>query len=656
VRTAPLLTRPQFTLTAISVGAVALPHLWRMPLMLALPIAALLVGRWLQRERNERRIPIWIKLPLVLLFPILIIVHYGNIFGREPGSALACAMLVLKVLETETPRDARAAVCFSAFVLMSAMLFDSSLMFTIALLAALSLLLAALRELEPRPTGTPPQTLASAWREGMRVSAIALLGAIPLALCVFLFFPRLGSPLWGAPTDSTARTGLGDRMAPGTIQELLIDDSPAFRVSFHGAAPPKKDLYWRGPVLSSFDGTAWSRPEYFGARDGRGDLQSSGPTTSYEITLEPSDRHWLLALEMPIKGPDDATRGADMTLVRQSAVDSLLRYEVTSATNFRLDTNISERQRQRMLELPRDVDPRSRQLAAGWRADAKNDDNAVIRSALDLFNQKFTYTLNAPLLARDSIDDFLFNTQRGFCEHYAAAFTFLMRAANIPARVVTGYQGGFYNSVGDYWVVRQSDAHAWSEVWLAGRGWVRVDPTAAVSPQRVELGSRAAAGESARWYQADWMQAVRNQFDLVNRVWNDAIVQFNVLRQQSLLTPFGVDKADYASLMIFLIGSSSLLLILFVWWVLRVPRVHGDALDQAYGRLRAKLSKAGLISKSADGPLTLAARVKSHQEITAVFSEYVRLRYACAVPELNEVRRFARAVASLRLAAPRRAQ
>ena len=260
------------------------------------------------------------------------------------------------------------------------------------------------------------------------------------------------------------------------------------------------------------------------------------------------------------------------------------------------------------------------------------------------------------MLAHDSVDDFVFNTQRGFCEHYASAFTFLMRAAGIPSRVVTGYQGGFYNSVGDYWVVRQSDAHAWSEVWLAGRGWVRVDPTAAVSPQRVELGSRAAAGESARWYQADWMQAVRNQFDLVNHVWNDAIVQFNALRQQSLLTPFGVDKADYASLMLVLIGSSGFLLILFVWWVLRAPRAQGDALDVAYHQLRTKLSKAGVASTSADGPLTIAARVRSPREVTAVIGEYVRLRYASAAPNINDVRRFARAVSSLRLTAPSRAK
>ena len=173
-----------------------LPHLLRLPFIFSVPIAALLLGRWFQRQYTTARVPIWIKLPLIILFPILIIFHYGNIFGREPGSALACTMLTLKLIETDNRRDARAAVCFSGFVLMSALLFDSDLLFTLLLLAALSLILAALRSLEPRPLDAPPLTIRSALREGMRVSVVALLAAIPLALCVFVFFPRPGSPLW----------------------------------------------------------------------------------------------------------------------------------------------------------------------------------------------------------------------------------------------------------------------------------------------------------------------------------------------------------------------------------------------------------------------------------------------------------------------------
>jgi protein-glutamine gamma-glutamyltransferase len=645
-----VLTKAQFTLTAASVGAAVFPHLLRLPLMFSLPIAVLLLGRWFQRQHTMARVPIWIKLPLIALFPILIIFHYGNIFGREPGSVLACAMLTLKLIETDNRRDARAAVCFSAFVLMSALLFNDDLLFTLLLLAALSLVLAALRALEPRPHDEPAPSTPVALREGLRISAVALLAAIPLATCVFLFFPRLGSPLWGAPNDPTARTGLGDSMAPGTIQDLLVDDSPAFRVTFNGATPPRQDLYWRGPVLSKFNGSTWSRIEFNETR-GAAELHTSGPRITYQVTLEPTDRRWLLALDVPVSTPDNTVLGPDMSLVNRAPVDSLLQYEATSATHYTLDSSLTEKARRQFLNLPKSFNPASIEMASKWHDDLKNDD-AIIRAALDMFHEKFFYTLNAPLLARDSVDDFLFNTQRGFCEHYASAFTFLMRAAGIPARVVTGYQGGYYNSVGDYWVVRQSDAHAWSEVWLQGRGWVRVDPTAAVSPQRVELGSRAAAGESARWYQSDWMQAVRNQFDLVNRVWNEAIVQFSALRQQSLLTPFGVDKADYGSLMTVLIGTSTFLLMAFAWWVLRAPRVRDDALDVAYEKLRAKLNKAGAVSTPAEGPLTLAERAAARwpedENLALAFANYIRLRYGCQLPDASDVRAFARSISSLR--------
>jgi protein-glutamine gamma-glutamyltransferase len=660
-RTAPALTHPQFALTAASVTAAVMPHLPHVPWLFSLPILLMLLGRYVQRLRTRARLPIWIKLPLIVAFPVLIIVHYGNIFGREPGSVLACAMLTLKLLETETRRDAHMAIAFSAFVLMSALLFDSSLPFTLALLAALGLLLAALRELEPRPAGTVPQTLRTAVSEGLRASGLALFAAVPLALCVFFLFPRLGSPMWGAPTDATARTGLGDRMAPGSVQELLIDDSPAFRVVFHGQAPLRQAMYWRGPVLSFFDGTAWSRPEYRSSRKGDNELRTSGGTISYQVTLEPSDRRWLLALDMPMTAPEDAVRGADMSLVRRTPVDSVVQYEMTSATRYQLDADIDPRARKRTLELPREVNPRARELALGWR-NQFTDDDGVIRAALELFHEKFFYTLNAPeLTPRDTVDDFLFETRRGFCEHYASAFTFLMRAAGIPARVVTGYQGGYYNDVGDYWVVRQSDAHAWSEVWLAGRGWVRVDPTAAVSPQRVDLGARAAAGASAAWYQADWLQSVRNQFDLVNRLWNNAIVQFNALRQQSLLTPFGVDNADFGELMGVLVACSGALLGLFAWWVLRMPRRFADPLDVAYGGLRVKLAKAGVPSSDSDGPLTVSARLRDRHpsndtRLTELFADYVRLRYAHAVPPDREIKRFARGVASLRLKTVSRAK
>ena len=653
----PRLNARQFGMVCASVFAAVLPHLPHLRLPFSALILILLIGRWIQRQRDEARIPGWIKLPLIALFPVWVIMQYGNVFGREPGSALACAMLVLKLLETENRRDARAVICFASFVLMSALLFDTSLSFTLLLFGALLLLLATLRELEPRPA----LSRAVIWRQALlldfRTAAVALLAAIPLAICVFVFFPRLDSPLWRTPGDISARTGIGDSMSPGAIQSLLVDDSPAFRVSFDATIPSRSQLYWRGPVLTDFDGTTWTRRDIPFSRLGPGSVETIGAATSYEVTLEPSDKPWLFALDVPLDAPAETQRGSDLSLVRRRPVGELLRYRVSSAMRFRLDPILTAGQREAAIALPPDFDPRSIALAQGWRRDLGKDD-AIIRTALDLFHETFFYTLSPPGLGRDSIDDFLFTTQRGFCEHYAAAFVFLMRAAGIPARVVTGYQGGFFNAIGNYLLVRQSDAHAWSEVWLESRGWVRVDPTAAVSPQRIEFGAQAAAGDTSPWYQAGWVLGMRNQLDLINRGWNSIVVQFNALRQQSLLTPFGVDKADFAALTWVLIGSSSVLLCLIALWVMRTPRREIDPLDAAYAALCVKLARAGIRHEPTEGAHTYAQRLQDLHTLAgqpvrqaqALLGQYVSLRYAHALPAADAVAAFARAVRGLRVA------
>jgi protein-glutamine gamma-glutamyltransferase len=645
-KASPGLTDRQFGFVAVSVLAAVLAHLAHLSWPLATLILVLLLGGWAQRARTGRSVPIWIKLPLIGVLPAIVIAQYGNVFGREPGTALACGMLALKLLETTTLRDARAAICFCSFVLMSALLFDTSLVFTVLLFAVIILLLATLRELEPRPLRAPRVIWQQVLWQNLRIGAIALLAAVPLAAFAFVFFPRLDSPLWRTPGDATARTGMSDSMSPGSIQTLLVDDSPAFRVSFVGQVPSHSKLYWRGPVLTDFDGKTWTRRDSVMAHIDSNAIQNATATTSYEITLEANDKPWLFALDVPIEEPAESWRGSDMSLVRRRPVSELLRYHVTSALGYRLDAALGERQRRSALRLPEGFDPQSLALAQGWRKDLDSD-GAIVHTALDLFHNAFFYTLSPPPLGRDSIDDFLFNTKRGFCEHYAAAFVFLMRAAGIPARVVTGYQGGYFNEVGNYLVVRQSDAHAWSEVWLHDKGWVRIDPTAVVSPARIELGAGIAAGASSPWYQAGWILTLRNQFDLVNRGWNSVIVQFNALRQQSLLTPFGIDKADYAALTWMLIGSSSVLLCLTVLWVMRTPRRHADRLDMAYAALCAKLARAGVIRAATEGPIDYAARAE-YPQARALLNDYVSLRYACALPSKEAIADFARSVRRLR--------
>jgi len=652
----PALTQRQFGFVAACVLVSVLAHAAHLTLAIGGLILLLLGGVWLQQHWGGRHIPAWIRFPLVALFPIIAIAQYGNIFGREPGAALACAMLTLKLTETARRRDALAIVLFASFVLMSALLFDTGLGFTLLLFACIALLLATLRELEPRP----PRDVAPPWRvalmRNLRSGARSLALAIPLAACAFVFFPRLDSPLWQTPGDAGSRTGINDSMAPGSIHNLLVDDSAAFRVTFDAAPPPRAQLYWRGPVLTDFDGTTWKRCEE--RRAARADeALAIGMTVSYEVTLEATDKPWLFALDVPLDEPDDARRDRNMSLTRRRPVTELYRYRARSSPDYRLDLQLDAQQRRAALALPAGFNPRSVELAQGWRRDLR-DDAAIMRAALTRFHDEaFFYTLSPPLLGRDSVDDFMFSTRRGFCEHYAAAFVFLMRAAQIPARVVTGYQGGYFNSTGDYLLVRQSDAHAWAEVWFEGRGWVRVDPTAAVSPARVEIDAATAAGASAPWYQAKWLRTLRNQFDLINRGWNSFIVQFNTLRQQNLLSAFGIEKADYATLTWILVGSTSLLLFATALWIMRSPRRRIDALDAAYARFCAKLARAGAARAAVEGPQTYAQRIEKmtglplerNQRVQALLADYVSLRYGSALPSSEAVAAFTRAVRRLRL-------
>jgi transglutaminase-like putative cysteine protease len=545
-------------------------------------------------------------------------------------------------------RDAQVALGFAAFVLMSALLFTQTMVFTLLICAVLVLLLAALTSLQPAPIET-----ARPLRACGRLAALLLVTGLPLAAAAFVLVPRLGSPLWGSPgNDSVARTGLSEQMNPGSLTELLIDDSPAFRVDFDVEPPPAAQRYFRAIVLWDFDGANWTRERSHGY--GRSeDARGSGTLVDYTITLEPTDRRWLPALDLPLTAPATARIGADRTLIANEPVVQPRQYRVQSATDYVLAPTLGRAQRNRALALPKDFDPRSRALAEQWRAEGRNDD-AIVRAALERFHASFTYTLNPPPLGRDSIDDFMFATQSGFCEHYASAFVFLMRAAGIPARVVTGYQGGWWSDSSRYLLVRQSDAHAWAEVWSEGRGWRRIDPTAAVSPVRIELGAAAANG-SPGWAQSDWLRGLRNQFDFASRLWTQGIVRFDALRQKSLLTPFGVADANQGDLLLFLSGILGGVMLIATIWAMRGNRhVEGDVLDHAWKRLGQRLRRCGIAQRANEGPFDLLRRTRSAAPVLAsaidpLVAEYVELRYATDAATPERVSAFAAAVRMLRL-------
>lgn len=652
----PVLGTRAFDLLCLTMAAVLALHAPHLPWWFTSVLAAGLVARWWQRRRRGARLPWWGRLPLTLLLPVVVFTTYGTVFGQQPGSALAVGLLVLKTLESEHPRDARTGAAFACFALMAALLISQSLVRTMLVLLALLPPLACLKALEPVPTR--PRL----WREFMPI--LKMLGlAIPLALAMFVLVPRLSSPLWGAARDAgAATTGVSQRMAPGDFTQLLVDDSVAFRVHFAGKVPPPDERYFRGPVLWAFDGRTWTtgQPDPSrGRRKHSEQLTDTGDSYRYRVTMKPTHQRWLYTLDTPVRVPNDAHINAERAVRRDESVNEVIQFSAKSVTQHTLEPDLSDADRRRGLQLPVGYDARATALARHWRKKYGADSSAIVQQALAMFRHKdFHYTLAPDKLGRDSIDDFLFSTREGFCEHYASSFTFLMRAAGIPARVVTGYQGGYWNKTADYLLVRQSDAHAWSEVWLDHRGWVRVDPTAAVSPDRVDIGAGSAAGDSGAWYQQGWIRALGNQWDQVNRLWDQAIVKFDVMRQHGMLSDFGIRRVNTTVLLLALTASLVLAMVIGVLVVMRPARRNRDRAAAAMALLRRRLARAGVTYKPSEGPAEYfqrAQRILPHEkpQLHILKQQWMQLRYAQEQPEAAVERAFERAVHGYR---PRRAR
>jgi transglutaminase-like putative cysteine protease len=535
---------------------VVAPHLVRLPPWLSLSVIAIGIWRALAAVRQWPLPPQWLKIFMVLIAFAAIQVSFGRVNGQHAGSALLVVMLVLKLTEMRSRRDVLVVVALCYFTMLTHFLFSQEL-WTILYLGACAVAVTAIliESSHPGSALTPRVTL--------RMGAAMVGWALPLMLVMFVLFPRVPGPLWGLPADAgAARSGIADTMSPGDISKLIQSDAIAFRVTFLGGEPPMRERYWRGPVLSYFDGRRWQAPfrgdEYFllynpGAKLNayqRAEVELAGAPVTYRITLEPHRQHWLFALDLPdarALPPNTALTGYHQLLSRQLVKESLT-YALTSYPRYRFEPDMTEQWQRSATRLP-PGNPRAVALADSWRA-AGLEGRALIDRALQLFRQEqFFYTLEPPPLGADMIDEFLFETRRGFCEHYAGAFTVLMRAAGVPARVVVGYQGGELNEVGGYFVVRQSDAHAWSEVWLPGEGWVRIDPTAAVAPSRIETGLETAlpSAELPSFLRRSGLSTFDSlrlradvTWDYVNVMWDRWVLGFTPDRQFELLSRFGL--------------------------------------------------------------------------------------------------------------------
>ena len=610
------------------IGALALailPHAQRAPWWLTLLTLCLFGWRFylsLDRSPLPSR---WLVLGVAAVAMLGVWIEYRHMLGRQQGILLLVLFAGLKLLETRTHRDATAAAFLGYFLIVTNFLYTQSIPAALLTCAALFAITATL-------VGFSAPNRAA--RSNMRTAAVLLGHAAPAALVLFLLFPRVNTPLWGLPQDAYAgMTGLSETMSPGNLSNLALSDAIAFRAEFQGELPPQALRYWRGPVMWDFDGRTWRLGDYVPARS---DPPTAGRAAyRYDVVLEPHNRTWLFALESAASVPPRARYSGDGQLLARFPVRARLRYELTSVIGPEARTGETPYQLRRALRLPESFNPKAAALAAQWRSGAR-DEGEVLSRAIAFFRQgRFVYTLEPPVLGSDSVDEFLFDTKAGFCEHFASAFVFLMRAAGIPARVVTGYQGGEVNPFDRIVTVRQSDAHAWAEVFLPGQGWLRIDPTAAAVPGRVESGlARAVSqGEQAliRRPGLEWLRDLRYQWEAAAHKWNVWVLSYNPERQRELMGLLGIRNADWRSLTATLFTALGMITALLLLWSLR-RMARPDPVQRAWRAFCAKLAARGVERSPHEGPRDYAERAAralpgARRAILHIAALYMSLRY-----------------------------
>jgi protein-glutamine gamma-glutamyltransferase len=616
--------------SSLALALGALLHIDRAPIWISAIVFALIGWRIAAAVRS-------IRLPGKFTLSLIAIILVGAIFtqfhtlnGLIAGTLLLLMMSAVKLLETHKRRDHYIVIGGTLFLLLAACLERQSLARTPLYVLEAWICCAALAV-----TAYSPGVFGN--RQALLLAGRTLLYSLPLAILLFLVFPRLPGAFWALPRTDEAETGLSDKMSPGSISQLTSSYEIAFRVKFQGDPPPARERYWRGPVLHNFDGYTWSRalePAY-----AHQPLEYLGATYHYRVTLEPSQQRWWFSLDTVDRAPDHRVFfGYDYELVAADPVTSLTTYDATSHTSTRPREPLTQLARRTETALPSNRNPRSRQFAQELRSHAASD-GAFVDAVLEyLRTHGFVYSLTPPLLNYDSVDDFMFNTRSGFCGHYASAFVTLMRSAGVPARVVTGYLGGEWNPIGGYFIIRQSDAHSWAEVWLGDHGWVRVDPTAVVEPDRLTRGMldllpNAGDTEARLLRSSAAITSLFQRWDALNTWWNDRVLKFDYRSQLNMLQRLGISTPDASTLG----WAFATVLIVWLGWIAwqfgRGPaQRRPDRLARAYERLCYKLARVGVPRSAHQGPLAYADSVSAHRpdldnSVRALLTRYADLRY-----------------------------
>jgi transglutaminase-like putative cysteine protease len=641
--------------------SLLLPHLGRVPVWLVLVYVAaagtrVLVyqGRWSFPGRS-------VKLVCAATCLAGIWLSYDSLIGLEPTVALLLAAFALKLLELAQKKDAYLLLFLAYFVCVTEFLFNQELHVTLYLLAVVTVITAALVALQQ------PEKLEFSLLP-LRRAGIMLLQAFPLMLILFLVFPRI-DPLWSVPLQrQAAKSGVSDFMSPGDISNLSLSDEVAFRVQFDDFVPARSQLYWRGLVFSRLDDSTWRALNWteVPANERRPSVVQNlvGQRFDYSVLLEATQQNWLYSLRYARPSDLGIMSTNDFRLQSPVVLEEQKQYRVSSWTDIPIELELSEWRREVETQLPLFGNSRTRELAQRMYAEAGGDSRSFVRATMDMFReQDFHYTLRPPRLGGNGMDEFLFDTRRGFCEHYAAVFVYMMRAAGVPARVIAGYQGGELSPVNGTLIVHQFDAHAWAEVWLPGEGWVRADPTAAIAPERIERGLEFSLGgeegflsgsplSPLRYRNVAWLNLLRLRLDALNYSWQRMVMEFDSAKQYNLLSGLigEISPARIATL----VGAIWLLVLgPVLYTLLRRQAVEKlDPATQSYLEFCVRLADQGCAREPRETPADFARRATLQRpewgaQVAAITSVYEDISYLPpqANPELQlqQLRKLVRA-------------
>lgn len=625
------LTSRQQQMVSLFSGLAILPHALHLPIPISLFLLLLFSWRIASLIYPRLKPGRWIMFLATFSGVFLVFNQYHTLIGRDAGVGLLTVMMMFKTLEVNKRRDIYITVFISYFVIITHFLFDQSILLALYLLLVVVCLTALLIEINRI---RPSQKIY----ESFVRTAVITLQALPIALILFVIFPRMTHPLWSLGIGSSGTTGLSDRVNPGEIAKLVESPEVAFRVAFDNQPPPPEQRYWRGLVIWDTDGVSWyNQPDQQSPQQIK--LRDEGEV-SYEVFLEAHQQHWLYALDLPIKTTAAAVISADFLLHSLHPVRQSLQYQVWSTTQ-KQNRVLSPNMRVRGLNLPDNVTQRQFDLVNEWRKKATNS-REIVNLALAHFNQQpYVYTLTPPRYLDNPIDEFLFEGREGFCEHYATSFAQLMRIADIPTRLVLGYQGGEYNEMGDYFIIRQYDAHAWTEVWLDDSGWQRVDPTAAVAPERIrfQIRNEFSAQGSPVMFQLDQSgfigSTLRNFahiLDSANVKWRRWVIGYSREHQFSLMHNFGFDNLSSLQWSLITVTLIGIPLLLITLRLVLSGNKKPSTVIRAYAKFCHRLARLDIKRELHEGPMDYAKRaIKMRPDLTAPISRitalYINLRY-----------------------------